>query len=128
MQFKYDLPVVNQPCEFENMTALIELDESDRTPVMNLYDELELDKESSFEQYVLKVNAAYNHEIDMYGDIQVAGVPRTGIRVMDFGVPIPHNELNNELVMSDMRNTFRFNQDIPGAIENVHPNKFLSNI
>ena len=30
--------------------------------------------------------------------------------------------------MYDMRDTFTFNQDIPGAIENVNPNKFIANL
>jgi len=30
--------------------------------------------------------------------------------------------------MYHVRNSFVFNPDIPGAIENVHPNKFIANL
>jgi hypothetical protein len=37
--------------------------------------------------------------------------------------------INDEKKMKLLRDQFRFNPDIPGAIELVHPNKFLpSNI
>jgi hypothetical protein len=95
---------------------------------MNLFEELDLDKDSSYEQFVIKANQAYSHEVDMYGDIMKAGDRRTNIWVLDFGVPIPHLQLWNKDFMYDMRDTFRFNPDIPGAIENVHPNKFIANL
>ena len=96
--------------------------------MQNLFEELELDRDSSFEQYVIKVNQAYSHEVDMYGDVLPAGERRPNVKALDFGVPIPHSLLENEEFMYDMRDTFRYNRDIPGSIENVHPNKFISNL
>ena len=47
---------------------------------------------------------------------------------MQFGIPIPTAFLESEVNMKTIRGVFRFNQDIPGAIETVHPNKFLPNL
>lgn len=64
--------------------------------------------------------------MDMYGDIKKAG--DSELQVLDFGVPIPQKFLDEERNMKFLRSMFRFNQDIPGAIEVVHPNKFLPNL
>jgi len=48
--------------------------------------------------------------------------------VLDFGVPIPHRFLDNPENMKTVRSMMRFNPDMPGAIENVHPNKFIANL
>jgi hypothetical protein len=62
----------------------------------------------------------------MYGNIQKAG--EVDLRVLDFGVPIPHRFLDNAENMKTIRSMMRFNPDMPGAIENVHPNKFIANL
>ena len=59
----------------------------------------------------------------MYGDIKEAG--ESDLRVLEFGVPIPHEVLNNDEDMRRIRSMMRVNTDIPGAMEVVHPNKFL---
>ena len=59
----------------------------------------------------------------MYGDIKKAG--ECSLRVLEFGIPIPFETLNDEVVMKQFRSMFRYNPDMPGAIELVHPNKFL---
>jgi len=64
----------------------------------------------------------------MYGDIQKAGERRLNVRVLDFGIPIPFEELKSDFIMYYIRDNFVFNPDMPGAIENVHPNKFISNL
>jgi len=96
--------------------------------VQNLYESLELDKDSSFDQYVIKVNQAFNHEVDMYGDIKSAGEWWDNMTVLEFGIPIPHNDIMDLEVMNCFITTTRFNPDIPGCIENVHPNKFIANL
>lgn len=48
--------------------------------------------------------------------------------MLDFGVPIPHRFLDNPENMKTVRSMMRFNPDMPGAIENVHPNKFIANL
>ena len=45
--------------------------------------------------------------------------------MLEFGVPIPFELLENEEKMTEVRAMFRVNTDIPGALELVHPNKFL---
>lgn len=96
------------------------------TPTLNLYEELELDKDSSYEQYVIKINQSFNHEVDMYGDVKKAG--SASLKVLQFGIPIPHDLIEDKIVMRDIRLNTTFNQDMPGAIENVHPNKFIANL
>ena len=35
--------------------------------------ELECDKDTAFESFIIKMNQNFNNEVDMYGDIQMAG-------------------------------------------------------
>lgn len=50
------------------------------------------------------------------------------MKVLEFGIPIPQDFLQDETAMERVRSTFRLNYDIPGAIELVHPNKFIANL
>ena len=45
--------------------------------------------------------------------------------MLEFGVPIPFEFVEDEENMKKVRSMFRVNTDIPGAMEVVHPNKFL---
>ena len=38
-----------------------------------LMEELECDKDTAFESFIIKMNQTFNNEVDMYGDIQKAG-------------------------------------------------------
>ena len=60
----------------------------------------------------------------MYGDVREVGMSNN--KVLDFGIPIPFNDIKNEVTMKKIRSVAKFNQDMPGAIENVHPNKFIA--
>ena len=62
----------------------------------------------------------------MYGDIKKAG--DCSLKVLEFGIPIPYDTLNDEAHMKKLRSLVRYNPDMPGAIELVHPNKFLPSI
>ena len=62
----------------------------------------------------------------MYGDIRKAGDSR--LKVLEFGIPIPWETVNNPVVMKKIRSMARYNPDMPGSIELVHPNKFLPSI
>ena len=64
--------------------------------------------------------------MDMYGDVRKAG--EIQLKVLEFGVPIPFEILDNEKHMKHYRKHFMVNTDYPGAMETVHPNKFLANI
>jgi hypothetical protein len=46
-------------------------------------------------------------------------------KVLEFGVPIPFEFVADDEKMTKVRSMFRVNTDIPGALEVVHPNKFL---
>jgi hypothetical protein len=59
----------------------------------------------------------------MYGDIKKAGDSQ--LKVLEFGTPIPFEFLLEEDSMKKIRSMYRVNTDIPGALELVHPNKFL---
>ena len=127
MIYKYDLPVLNSPLQFDN--KLITMDQANvevETQVEKLFEILDCDKDTAYESFIIKFNQEYNHEVDMYGDIQEAG--DVNLRVLDFGIPIPHQFLEDESNMKTVRGLFRFNPDIPGAMEVVHPNKFLPNL
>ena len=59
----------------------------------------------------------------MYGDIKKAGDSQ--LKVLEFGTPIPFEFLLEQDSMKKIRSMYRVNTDIPGALELVHPNKFL---
>ena len=59
----------------------------------------------------------------MYGDIKKAGDSQ--LKVLEFGIPIPYEFVSDEDTMQKVTSMYRVNTDIPGAIEVVHPNKFL---
>ena len=126
MIFKYDLPVLNMPISFNNKLATIDQEEVKPTEVQKLFEVLDVDKDTAYESFIIKFNQEFNTEVDMYGDIKAAG--DTNLRVLDFGVPIPHQFLADESNMKTVRSMMRFNPDIPGAMELVHPNKFLPNL
>ena len=125
--YKYDLPVANKPLIFKRDAALaLQEEEIKLTSVQNLMEALECTKDTAFESFVVKHNQLFNNEVDMYGDIEEAGT--SNLRVLEFGVPIPHEMLDDEEEMRRVRSMMRVNTDIPGAMEIVHPNKFLPNL
>lgn len=74
MIYKYDLPVENMPITFRNAKALaLAKEEESTTPTMRLMEELECDKDTAFESFIIKHHSTFNNEVDMYGDIQQAG-------------------------------------------------------
>lgn len=72
--YKYDLPVENLPIVFRSNANLIAAEEAaEPTPTEALFEELECDKDTAFESFVIKMQQNYNNEVDMYGDIKAAG-------------------------------------------------------
>ena len=72
--YKYDLPMENEPITFKSQSSLAIADKIiETTAVENLYDMLEIDKDTAFESFIIKHNQLFNNEVDMYGDIQKAG-------------------------------------------------------
>lgn len=125
--YKYDLPTVNTPITFRNQNALLELEEAklkELTPAEQLMTELECDKDTAYESFIIKMQQNFNNEVDMYGDIRQAGDCQ--LKVLEFGTPIPFEIIADDDKMKQMRTYFRVNTDIPGALELVHPNKFLA--
>lgn len=72
--YKYDLPVENIPIGFRNAKALaLAKDQDMSTATSNLMEELDCDKDTAFESFIIKCHQTFNNEVDMYGDIVKAG-------------------------------------------------------
>ena len=70
--YKYDLPVQNMPITFKS-SLMLKDEEVPPTATESLFEALQLDKDTAYESFVIKLNQTYNNEIDMYGDIKKAG-------------------------------------------------------
>ena len=62
----------------------------------------------------------------MYGNIVKAG--DTKHKVFEYGVPIPLTIINDNKIMNRLRNNVQYNRDLPGNIQDIHPNKFIASI
>ena len=60
----------------------------------------------------------------MYGNVVKAG--ETKHAVFEYGIPIPLEVINDKKIMIRVRYHSMYNVDLPGNIEDVHPNKFLA--
>lgn len=69
--YKYDLPVENTPIIFRSQIMVKE--DLINTPTENLMEKLEVDKDTAYESFIIKLNQEFNNEVDMYGDIKKAG-------------------------------------------------------
>ena len=84
MIYKYDLPVENLAITFKNAKALaLAQEEAMSTPTMKLFEELECDKDTAFESFIIKHHQTFNNEVDMYGDIQEAGESQLKVSEME---------------------------------------------
>ena len=55
MIYKYDLPVENIPITFKNAKAIaLAKEEEMSTPMMTLMEELDCDKDTAFESFIIK--------------------------------------------------------------------------
>ena len=63
-------------------------------------------------------------ELDMYGNVVKAG--ETNHEVFQYGIPIPVENIKDDKLMLRLRKCVRYNIDLPGNIEDVHPNKFIA--
>ena len=74
MLYKYDLPVENQAIVFKSKQALALMEKKpELTSLQSLFKELDCDKDTAFESFIIKNQQTFNNEVDMYGDIQKAG-------------------------------------------------------
>ena len=62
----------------------------------------------------------------MYGDKIDAGMIKH--EVLEYGVPIPIDILKNEKMMEQIRYYHRYNVELPGNVEDVHPLKFIPDL
>ncbi len=60
----------------------------------------------------------------MYGSVVKAG--ETQHAVFEWGIPIPMSILKEEKTMQRLRSYAMYNVDLPGNIQDVHPNKFIA--
>jgi hypothetical protein len=131
-EYKYGLPSKNET-PFSELVPVAEEPKFPNTSTENLFELLSLDKESSYESMLLKFKEEYSHgnsiiktELDMYGNIVKAG--ETKHEVFEYGIPIPAESLKDVVIINRLRRTTRYNIDLPGNIEDVHPNKFIANL
>ena len=82
MIYKYDLPVVNTAIQFKQQLITVEK-EQENTSLENLFTTLEIDKETSYESFIIKLNQKFNNEVDMYGDIKKAGESNLKVNYLD---------------------------------------------
>ena len=70
--YKYDLPTVNQAIVFRNaQNALQNIQEEEQlTATETLFKDLDCDKDTAFESFVIKHQQKFSNEVDMYGDIR----------------------------------------------------------
>jgi hypothetical protein len=47
----------------------MKVEEKENTAIENLFTVLEIDKDTSYESFTIKLNQRFNNEVDMYGDI-----------------------------------------------------------
>eukprot|EP00357_Protocruzia_adherens_P007335 CAMPEP_0114971812 /NCGR_PEP_ID=MMETSP0216-20121206/52_1 /TAXON_ID=223996 /ORGANISM="Protocruzia adherens, Strain Boccale" /LENGTH=278 /DNA_ID=CAMNT_0002332125 /DNA_START=1046 /DNA_END=1882 /DNA_ORIENTATION=+ len=87
---------------------------------------LQIDKDTAYNDYAMKIQETFNNELDMYGDIQEAG--ELDLQVLRYGNPVPLHKIHDEGYMGYIRTLRTFNQDIPGSIELVHPNRFITDL
>ncbi len=72
--YKYDLPTDNTPIAFKSVASLVTANEEEMsTATQALMEELDCDKDTAFESFIIKHHQTFNNEVDMYGDIQRAG-------------------------------------------------------
>ena len=56
------------------MADLINIEEDNKlTTTESLLKELECDKDTAFESFIIKFQQNFNNEVDMYGDLRKAG-------------------------------------------------------
>ena len=68
------MPSGNTPIAFKNAASLTTTNEEEmNTPNQSLMEELDCDKDTAFESFIIKHHQTFNNEVDMYGDIQKAG-------------------------------------------------------
>eukprot|EP01017_Pseudomicrothorax_dubius_P042843 TRINITY_DN704_c0_g1_i16.p1 TRINITY_DN704_c0_g1~~TRINITY_DN704_c0_g1_i16.p1 ORF type:complete len:304 (-),score=70.71 TRINITY_DN704_c0_g1_i16:63-974(-) len=126
--YKYELPIPNIDPQIEGLKTYEELqEESIVTPNMEVWELLKLDKASSFEDYLMRVNETYKYEVDMYGestskDLAVPFDPK------NYQELIPLNKLQNTKYMENLHKCFTLNINFPGCMENEHPHRFLAEL
>jgi hypothetical protein len=94
--YKYDLPTDNTPIAFKNVASLITANEEEMTTATQaLMMELDCDKDTAFESFIIKHHQTFNNEVDMYGDIQRAG--DSSLKVSRFGMQ-RQSQLNDKFM------------------------------
>lgn len=129
--YKYGLPIINRSLS-DISSELTELLESNNdnfylTATENIMNMFELNKDSSYESLILKYDELFNNEVDMYGNKEEAG-EISKIEVCKFGLPIPIEILKNDTMLESFRYYYKYNIDLPGNLEDVHPLKFDANL
>ena len=101
-----------------------ELDPTPLSSVENLYTQLSLNKDSSFEEYSNAIQTKFNFnqllgDSDPYNDLELNKLKE---------LVVPTYRLQNEKHMNQIRNTYQINFNIPGCVELIDPNRFIENL
>ena len=92
------------------------------------YRELDINKETSYEGMLLKVNNSYNID-SMYGELIVEAANELPEVFATTGIaPIPVDDLQDKKLMKRLRSYYRYNRDMPANMEDVNPMKFEPNL
>ncbi len=127
-EFRYGLPLPNIDPEFKSIPMLKE--ELNPTPlsiVENLYNELALVGDSSWEEYENAIQNRYNFA-NLLGDTDENSPEAIELYELQKGLAIPKAKLENEKFMLQIRQTFSLNFNIPGSVELIDVNRFIEGL
>lgn len=127
-EFRYGLPLPNIDPGFKNLDQLQEeLNPTPMSAVENLYQELSLDGDSSYEEYEAALQKRFNF-YNLLGDADENDAEALAIYEHQREIAIPLTKLKNEKHMIQIRKTFEINFNMPGCVELIDPNRFIEGL
>lgn len=127
-EFRYGLPLPNIDPGFKNLEQLKEeLNPTPMTAVENLYQELALDGDSSYEEYETALQRRFNF-YSLLGDADENDPTALAIYEQQRELAIPISKLKNEKHMIQIRKTYEINFNMPGCVELIDPNRFIEGL
>jgi hypothetical protein len=127
-EFRYGLPLPNIDPGFKNIEQLIEeLNPTPLTAVENLYNELALNGDSSYEEYESAIQKRFNF-YNLLGEADDNDPETLALYDQQREIAIPVAKLKNEKHMLQIRKTFEINFNMPGCVELIDPNRFIEGL
>ena len=127
-KIKYGLTIPNIDPEIKGLLELEEeLNPTPLTSLQNLYSEINIDKDSSFEDYENNLQKKYNFS-ELFS-IEDEKNDNNSLRKKEIlENMIPYGIIQDEEIMNKIRSHISFNINIPGVVELEDPNRFLENL